>query len=317
MRLVYMGTPAFGAAVLRRIVAAGHQVLALFCQPDTPKGRDPTPMPPEAKVCAAEFSIPVLQPRRIGPKSTAAIAELAPDAIVVAAYGHILPPATLAIPRFGALNVHASLLPKYRGAAPIQWAVASGDKATGVSIMQMAKGLDTGDVIAFAEEPIRDDDTWLPLQDRLAQLGGELMADVLARLERGESLPHARQDDSLATWARPLRKDDARVEWASDCATLANRCRAFHPWPGTQTTFKGKQLKVFPLLKRATTDHFPAVPLDDAPGTILSVSQEGLLVACRDGALLLPEVQAEGKRRMSSFEFASGARIRPGDRLGS
>jgi len=305
-----MGTPGFGATVMRSILSAGHQVLAVFCQPDSPRGRDLSPVAPEAKVCAVEFAVPVLQPGRIGPKSRATLEALAPDVVVVAAYGHILPAAALAIPRHGCINVHTSLLPKYRGAAPIRRAIAAGETVTGVTIMQMAEGMDTGDILAQETEPIHGDDTWHPLQDRLAVLGSRVLVETLARIERGETLARIPQDEAQATYAPPLKREEGAVDWTLPGVVLANRCRAFHPWPGTHTTFRGKQLKLFPFLSLR-----PPVPGAE-PGTVVEVSRSGVAVACSDAVVLLADVQAEGKRRMSSTDFASGARITTGEKLG-
>jgi methionyl-tRNA formyltransferase len=322
MRIVFMGTPDFASASLTAVLAAGHEVVGVFCQPDKPKGRSLDPQPPPVKCCAAAAgNLPVHQPRRIGPKTLALLSQMAPDVIVVAAYGKLLPPPVLALPRFGCLNVHASLLPKYRGPAPIQWTIADGHHITGVTLMQMAETLDTGDILLQRKAPIREDDTGETLHDRLAALGAELLVDALAKLERRELHP-VPQDESQATWAPMLTRDHGRIDWSWPARQIADRTRAFHPWPGAFTTFRGKLLKLFPFMAAARHAdawlHSGAMPEPRpavAAGTILAVREKGLVVACGDGTVIVPEVKQEGKKQLPAAQFATGARLQPGERL--
>ncbi len=302
-----MGTPDFGSAILLHLLKAGHELVGAFCQPDRPKGRRGSAVPPAVKICCGEIAVPVHQPRRLARKSRELLEELAPDVIVVAAYGLILPPRILAIPRFGCINVHASILPKYRGAAPIHWAIANGESETGVTIMQMDKGLDTGAALSLETVTIDAGDTAESLHDRLAELGGRLLVATLAQISAGkaEATP---QDDEAATWAPQLTRDDGRVDWNWPANKIMNRVRGFYPWPGAHTTFRGKGLKLFPFLE-------PAQTADATPGVIEAISKAGLSVGCGDGSVVIPEVQLAGKKRMAAADFAAGARIEIGEKF--
>ena len=308
MRVVFMGTPDFGSVILTHLLKAGHELVGAFCQPDRPKGRRAEPQPPPAKVCCGTEGIAVHQPRRLGKKSRELLEAMAPDVIVVAAYGLILPSRVLAIPRFGCINVHASLLPKYRGAAPIHWAIANGEAATGVTIMQMDEGLDTGAALSAESLPIGPGDTAESLHDRLAEVGGRLLVQTMAQVAAGvaEASP---QDDAAATWAPQLTREDGQVDWRWNGTKIADRVRGFYPWPGAHTLFRGKVLKLFPHLLPETVD-------DTAPGVIAAISRAGLTVGCGDGAVLIPEVQLAGRKRMAAADFAAGARIEVGEILG-
>ena len=310
MRIVFMGTPDFGSVILTALKEAGHQIVGVLCQPDKPKGRCLSPTPPPVKECAAEIGVPVWQPRKLGPKSRATLLQMAPDAIVVAAYGRILPVSVLEIPCLGCINVHASLLPKYRGAAPIHWALANGEDKTGVTIMQMNEGLDTGDMLAAASTPISPHDTAQTLHDRLSLIGADLLVQTLSGIEAGV-IRATPQDNRQASLAPILTRENGIVDWSWSGAKIADRVRGFHPWPGATTSFRGKTFKLFPFL---TSDPGPAI---SAPGTIVAVTKEGLSVTCGDGTVTVPEVQQAGKRRMDASSWASGARAEIGERLGA
>ncbi len=309
MRIVFMGTPHFAAAHLRALAAAGHQVVGVFCQPDKPQGRSMHWLAPPTKSCACDLSIPVFQPKKLAQKSLAVLQELQPDLIVVAAYGRLLPKAILELPRFGCVNVHASILPKYRGAAPIQWAVANGDIETGVALMFMDVGLDTGDVLACHKVPIEPTDTSETLFEKLSVVGCELLVNSLPALEAGQ-LVRVPQDHEAATLAPPLSRQDGVLDWNMPARLLECRIRGFHPWPGTSTQFRGASLKIFP---GAQVVNWPS---QEVPGTVLALDRNGLTVCCGQSALLLTDVQAEGRKRMSARDFAQGARVQIGEFLG-
>lgn len=304
-----MGTPDLAVSNLAHIVDAGFNVVGTFCQPDKPKGRKCIMTPPPMKAFATTNAIEVCQPRRLAKRAMRQLEELRPDLIVVAAYGKLLPPAMLALPRLGCVNVHASLLPRYRGAAPIQWAIANGEKVTGITIMQMDEGLDTGDIIAQEELAIGETETAESLHDRLAESGARLLVRTLPSIADGTATLTP-QDEALATCAPILCRDHGRVEWKWDSKTLIDRTRGFHSWPGTHTSFKGRQLKLFPPVKPG---RFPAT---GSPGEVLDITRDGVEVACGDGAVLLTEVQLQGKKRLPAFDFANGARLNRGVILG-
>ncbi|HVQ29995.1 MAG TPA: methionyl-tRNA formyltransferase [Vicinamibacteria bacterium] len=310
MRLVFLGTGEFAVPSFEAVLEAGHDVAALVTQPDREKGRGQKVVPPPIKPVAEARGVPVLQPRRIREEAAvAALRDLRPDVLVVVAYGQILPKAVLdAAPR-GAVNVHGSLLPRWRGAAPIQWAIASGDAETGVTTMLLDVGLDTGPILLARATLIGPEETTPELSARLAASGAELLTSTLRGLEDGSIVPRP-QDDAQATAARILTKDDGRLDWRLPAASLACRVRGFHPWPGTFALFQGRALKVL----RARAEHGGA---DDPPaGSVVAVDANGVVVACGGGShLRLLELQPESRKAMSATAFAQGARLRPGLRL--
>jgi methionyl-tRNA formyltransferase len=308
MRIVFLGTGAFAVPSLRALVAAGHDVALVITQPDRPSGRGRAPAAPPVKEAALELGIELAQPARVRePEPVAAIEKAGADAGVVVAYGQILPRSVFAAPRMGTINVHASLLPRYRGAAPIQWAIASGDDETGVTTMMVAQGLDSGPIVLTASTPIGDRETAGELSVRLARMGAELLIASLSGLADGTVIPRP-QDDSLATTAPLIRKEDGRIDWSQPAAQIARRCRAFNPWPATFTPFRGGQLKVL----AASEDE----PGPGTPGVLTSVGRQGLVVACgKNTRLRLMEVQPESKRPMPAQAFAAGARLATGDAL--
>ena len=312
-----MGTPVFSVPSLERLILDGHEIAAVFTQPDKPAGRGKHLHEPPVKTLALEHGIAVHQPSKIrNNEEVRAIFEtISPDACVVVAYGKILPAWMLAIPRLGCSNVHGSLLPKYRGAAPINWAIANGEPETGVTIMQMDPGMDTGPMLAQRSIPIGDDETAPEVSARLSHLGAELLSETLPRVERGEVSPQM-QDDSNATYAPMLKREDGLIDWRMSAREIANRVRAFQPWPGTYTNFRGGRLIVWRGDEAPLSASSEAADVLSEPGTILNIGETGVTVLCSGlSALLFEEVQIEGKRRVSARDFANGARLTPGDRI--
>ncbi len=303
-----MGTAPLARASLEALLLApGLKVAAVVTQPDRPKGRDLKLHPSAVKQAALQFELPVLQPEKArDPAFLQQLRDLEPDLIVVAAYGQILPGAILDLPRLGCLNVHTSLLPKYRGAAPIQWAILDGEPETGVTIMQMDAGLDTGPILTQRATPIADSDDAATLHDRLALLGAELLTATIPAWDAGQIQPQP-QDHTRATHARKITKEDGRLDWSLPARTLWNKVRGLTPWPGTYTSLAGQTLKIW----RAT----PASQ-NGAPGQILAAEKDNLLVACGGGSLRLDEIQLQGGRRMSSAEFLAGHRLQTGGAFG-
>jgi methionyl-tRNA formyltransferase len=313
VKLIFMGTPEFAVPSLARLILDGHNVAAVFTQPDKPAGRGKLLHEPRVKTFALEHGIAVHQPAKIkaNEEVRSVFENLSPDSCVVAAYGKILPAWLLAIPRLGCINVHASLLPKYRGAAPINWAIANGERETGITIMQMDAGMDTGPMLARRAIEIDKEETAPELSARLAQIGAELLSETLPRIERGEVEP-APQDDREATCAPMLKREDGLIDWRMSAGEIANRVRAFQPWPGTYTGFRGGRLIVW----RAREAPDAAYSSDAEAGTILSIVESGITIACAGStALRVEEVQVEGKRRVPAREFANGAHLQLGDRI--
>jgi methionyl-tRNA formyltransferase len=308
LRIVFFGTPEFAVPSLRALLDGPDSVVGVVCQPDKPAGRGQRLVAPPVKQLAQERQVTVLQPAKLRPpEPLAALERLRPDLIVVAAYGKIFPPALLALPHHGCINVHASLLPKYRGAAPIQWAILRGETITGITIMQMNEGMDTGDVLLQRQTTIDDRETYGELQLRLAELGAAALLEALERLKRGELRPQP-QDDRAATMAPMIDKEDGRLDWRRPAVELARVVRAFNPWPSAFTTIDGVLLKIH-----------RARALDartDSPGTVLR-ADETILVGCGEGALQLDELQMAGRKRLPAADFLRGVRLQPGTRLGA
>ena len=308
MRIAFLGTPPFAVGPLDALARAGHELCCVVAQPDRPAGRGQALREPATKAWSRAHGVPVLQPEKVRDGTlAAALRERAPDVLVVVAYGRILGKDLLELAPFGAVNVHASLLPRWRGAAPIQWAVAEGDQETGVTVMQMDEGLDTGDMLLQRACPIADDDTAETMHERLSALGSAAIVEALPLLAAGRLTP-VRQEAARATHAPIIEKEHGRLDFALPAARLAARVRGFTPWPGAFTTLGGKLLKVH----RARVDGASSL----APGAALGVPA-GLLVGCGDGAaLLLEEVQLEGKKRVPAAEFLRGAPLAEGTVLG-
>ena len=305
MKVIFAGTPEFAAQALRAILAAGHEVPLVLTQPDRPAGRGQKLQPSPVKQVALEHGIPVHQPERLkDPVTHQPIIDAAADVMVVAAYGLILPQAVLDIPRHGCLNIHGSLLPRWRGAAPIQRAIEAGDKESGVVIMQMEAGLDTGPMLLTESLPIADDDTAASLHDKLAAQGARLIVDALARLPELQAVP---QPEEGVTYAHKIEKAEAAIDWTLPAEQLARRVRAFNPFPGA--TAKHGEL----LLKC-----WQAKPLagQGEPGQVLAADGNGVVVACGSGALCLTELQKPGGKRLPAADFLRGHPLQPDDRLG-
>ncbi|HSN89653.1 MAG TPA: methionyl-tRNA formyltransferase [Anaeromyxobacteraceae bacterium] len=305
MRVVFLGTPAFAVPALDALGRAGHEIRAVVAQPDRPAGRGRALREPETKVWGRGRGLEVLQPEKVRDgRLAAALGPMRPDVLVVAAYGRILGADLLRLAPFGAVNVHASLLPRYRGAAPIQWAIARGETETGVSIMAMDEGLDTGDVLLQRTEAIRPDDTAETLSERLAALGGQALVKALAMLERGEIVPVG-QDAAKATLAPILRREDGRIDWARPSPEVHCLMRGFAPWPGAWTTLDGKVVKVL----EATVQEAHPDPASGAPGSASVVAGQGIAVRCGPPTgLLVRRIQLEGRAAQAAVDFARGLR---------
>jgi methionyl-tRNA formyltransferase len=297
LTVVFAGTPDFAVPALEAIAASRHRIVAAYTQPDRPSGRGLKLEPSPVKRAALARSIPVEQPATL--KDPAAVERLAswrPDVMVVVAYGLLLPQAVLDVPRLGCLNIHASLLPRWRGAAPIQRALLAGDRETGITIMRLEAGLDTGPMLSRQALPIAPEETGGSLHDRLAQLGGGLVVEALDRLEAGTARFEP-QDDAAATYARKLAKSEALIDWTQPAEALERQVRAFDPWPVAETRLDGQQLRIW----RA---HAAAAGASAAPGTVLSSGKDGIAVMTGRGALVLDRVQLPGRRAVTAPEFA-------------
>ncbi len=310
LRIVFAGTPEFAARALEALIHSPHRVVAVYTQPDRPAGRGRRLTPPPVKTLAEAHGIPVHQPTTLRDDATlATLRGHGADLMVVAAYGLILPPEALTATPLGAVNIHASLLPRWRGAAPIQRALLAGDRETGITLMQMDEGLDTGAILATAAIPIGPEDTAATLHDRLADLGARLLLESLPPLAAGTLTPRP-QDDARATYADKLDKEEARIDWHRPAVEIDRQIRAFDPWPVAYTHLDdGTRLRIW----RARPLPHPA---DAPPGTIVAIDRDGLHVATGDGRLLVREVQPAGKRRMSARDLAN-ARPLEGTRLGT
>jgi len=313
VRIVFLGSGAFAIPSFEALLDAGHELLALVTQPDKASGRGRELKPPPLKPVAEARGIPVLQPRRVrSPETEAALRAGAPDVQVAVAYGQILPKALIEIPPLGTVNVHGSLLPHLRGAAPIQWAIDEGLAETGVTTMLIDEGLDTGPTLMARRTAIEPTETAGELEPRLAHLGAEVLLETLKGLQAGTLRPEP-QDPARASHAPRIRKEDGQLDWTRPAEALARRIRAFHPWPGTHTKLAGRGLKVL----RARIGERPS-STHGKPGTVLSVGRDGVLVASGEGtALLLLEVQPESRRAMDASAFAAGARLEAGARFES
>ncbi|QUL57424.1 methionyl-tRNA formyltransferase [Paenibacillus tritici] len=313
MKIVFMGTPAFAVPSLRMLLEEGYEVVAVVTQPDRPQGRKKTLAPSPVKEAALELGLPVLQPERL--RRAEAVAELAayePDLIVTAAYGQILPKSVLELPQNGCVNVHGSLLPKYRGGAPIQRCIINGEKVTGVTLMYMAEGLDTGDMISRVLVPIEDEDTSGTLFEKLSVAGRDLLKAEMPRLAAGR-VEATVQDDSEATYAPNLSREDERMDWTRSSLDIYNQIRGLVPFSGAFTLWNGETFKAWAAAKPQAAE---AAGSSAAPGTVLSVSESGVEVKTGDGTLRLTTVQPAGKKAMSAADFSRGTTLAPGTVLG-
>lgn len=311
MKIVYMGTPDFAVPTLEKIVEAGHEVAAVVTQPDKAKGRGKKIIFSEVKEKALELGLPVLQPVRArDPEFVEQIRALEPECIVVVAFGQILPKSLLEIPKYGCVNVHGSLLPKYRGAAPIQWAVIDGEPVSGVTTMLMGEGLDTGDMLLKAETPIAADETGGSLFDRLSLMGADLLIETLKGLEAGTITPEPQDHEKAGKYAKMLTKEMGRIDFTQDASAIECLIRGLNPWPSAYTKWNNKTLKIW----RAVC--FECAKTDALPGQIIEVLKDGFVVKTGDAALKVLEVQFEGKKRMDAGAFLRGCKMQPGDILG-
>ncbi len=308
MRVMFWGTPEFAAPALRALVGEGFEVCAVVTRPDRPVGRERTLTPPRIKQIALEESLPVFQPESPREEDFQELLEVvAPDLSVVVAYGHILPRAIIDLPRLGTLNIHASLLPALRGAAPIQAAIREGLTETGVTIMRMVPALDAGPIVLQSRTPVADDETYGELQGRLSELGAVALIEALTVIELGTTTEHP-QDDSLASYARKVDRDTTRIDWSLDAREVANAVRAYDPRPGAWTVHRGTDLKLFGARRM--------FDVSGRPGEVLAADAEGLVVACGAGAVRICDVQPAGKRRMQAVDWHRGRGIAIGDMLG-
>lgn len=300
MRIVFMGTPDFAVPSLKQLIQDGHEIAGVYTQPDKPKNRGMKLTPPPVKVVAQAHNLPVFQPKTLRDEDVQReLAELAPELVVVAAYGKLLPKAVLELPALGCINVHSSLLPKYRGAAPINWAILNGEQETGVTIMHMAEALDAGDIILQAATPIDLNESVEQLHDRLAEMGAELLSKAVTALAEGTA-PRIPQDESQYTYAPMLSRELSPIDWSRSALEIHNQIRGLVPWPATTMELKGTKFKVFASLLTGETAEQPG-------GTVLGSDKKGIRMVCGDGGVLcITEVQAPGKKRMKAVDYLRG-----------
>ena len=312
MRIVFMGTPDFAVGTLEALVASGHQVEGVFTQPDKPVGRKQELRPTAVKAAADKIGLPVYQPARIrNPENLEILKRLDPEVIVVVAYGQLIPQSILELPEYGCLNVHASLLPAYRGAAPIQWAVLNGEKTSGVTIMQMDAGLDTGDMLSQTEITLDPQETGGSLFERLSRAGAGLLVETLPKLQAGELHPRKQPKESTTAYARMIEKKDGIIDWNRTARQIDCQIRGLNPWPSAFTGLEGRQLKIW----RASVSGEP--DSKKSCGTVLGAEAGGIRVQTGEGILILEEIQLEGRKRMTAADFLRGRRFAAGEtRLG-
>ena len=304
MKIIFMGTPDFAVGTLRSLAEAGHEITLVVSQPDKPKGRGHAMVPTPVKVVAEELGIPVFQPVKIR-EAKDVLEKTEADVCVVAAFGQIIPASILHMKKYGCINVHASLLPKYRGAAPIQWAVIDGEKESGVTIMQMDEGLDTGDMLAKAIVPLDEKETGGSLFDKLSEAGGRLCVETLAKLEKGEIIPE-KQGESPTAYASMLDKKMGNIDWNKSAVVIERLVRGLNPWPSAYTHLDGKTLKIW------ACDVLPQSASKGESGEILEVTKDAIHVQTGDGILVLREIQLAGKARMDACAFLRGYKVVPG-----
>ncbi|MFP4381352.1 MAG: methionyl-tRNA formyltransferase [Candidatus Sumerlaeia bacterium] len=320
MKIIYMGTPLFAVPSLERLVESSHKVALVVTQPDRKVGRGQKMQAPPVKKFAEEKGIEVIQPKSIRTDEfLETIKDIAPDAIVVAAYGKILPESVLEAPRLGCINVHASLLPRYRGAAPVNWAIINGETETGVTIMKMDKGMDTGDIIARESTEILEDDDAQSVTQMLSVLGADLLVKCLDKIEQDDAIESRPQDDSQATYAPMLSKEDGEIDWSQSTEKIICRVRGVYPWPGAYTTRNGENLKirrVEPVWHTLAEEI--EKPEQYEPGTVIYLDKaQGFVVKTGDGLVMVTEAQPPGKRALSGRDMINGKLIAKGDKLGA
>lgn len=309
MKIIFMGTPDLAAQVLETLQTSGREVSLVVTQPDRRKGRGKAVSKSAVKLCAEKYGIPVFQPEKVrDPEAVERLRQERADLIAVAAFGQILPESVLNLPTYGCMNVHASLLPKYRGAAPIQWAIINGEEKSGVTIMQMNKGLDTGDILMQEEVTLDPKETGESLYDKLAVLGGQLLLKTIDALEAGTLHP-VPQDDSQSSYAPMLDRETGDIRWKEDARRIERLVRGLNSWPSAFTYYKGKRLKIW------DADVLDEEP-DAEPGTVVAADKKTIRVRCGKDVLVLNEVQPAGKKRMPVQAFLAGYHIEPGEKLG-
>lgn len=324
MKIVFMGTPDFAVPALKALAeSAKHEVSLVVTQPDRPRGRSGKPAPSDVKFCAEQYGIPVFQPEKV--REEASVERLRrenADIFVVAAFGQLLPKTILEMPRFGCINIHGSLLPAYRGAAPVQWAVLDGQKEAGDTIMQMNEGLDTGDILMQESIPLSADETAGSLYDKLSSMGGPLLLKALDAIEEGNVTP-VPQGDSGTHYAKMLRKEMGNIDWTKSAEEIGRLVRGLNPWPSAYTHWNGKMLKIW-MAEPVTQEELSALGCDEKngmdlkeaqPGTVMIVTKDTLMVQTGDGLLALTELQMEGKKRMPVQAFLMGCRLQTGEKL--
>ena len=310
MKLIFMGTPDFSVGTLEALIAAGHEITLVVSQPDKPKGRGHELAPTPVKETALKHGLKVFQPKRLrDPETVKTLEETPADAIVVIAFGQIVPASILHMKKYGCINVHGSLLPKYRGAAPIQWAVIDGEMESGVTIMQMDEGLDTGDMLLKGSVVLDEKETSGSLFDKLSALGASLCVEALEKLEKGELTPE-KQGESPTEYARMLTKEMGELDFSRDAVTLERLIRGFNPWPSTYTRLGDKTLKIW------AADVCEKKDPKKQPGTVTEVAKQDFTVACGEGALKITELQLQGKKRMDTAAFLRGYHLEAGMKLG-
>lgn len=309
MKILFMGTPDFSVGTLEKLVEKGHDVAAVITQPDKPKGRSGKFQFTPVKEKAVELGIPVYQPERVkAPEFFHVIEEINPDVIVVIAFGQILPKEILEYPKYGCINIHASLLPKYRGAAPIQWAIIDGEKETGVTTMQMDVGLDTGDMIDKVTVPIEEKETGGSLHDKLMEAGANLIIETLEKVENNTAV-RTKQNDEESCYAKMLTKELGNINFEDEAVYIERLIRGVSPWPSAYTKLEGKNLKIW---EADVSDE----EIENAPGTVYCITKDSFKVATSKGALVIKELQLEGKKRMKTSDFLRGYNLEPGTKLG-
>lgn len=317
-----MGTPEFSVGTLEALADAGHEIVLAVTQPDKPRGRGKEMQYPPVKEAALKRGIPVFQPMKVRePECMEELARYQADVMVVVAFGQILPAKILQMAPYGCINVHASLLPKYRGAAPIQWAVMNGDEVSGVTIMKMDEGLDTGDMLTKVEVPLAADETGGSLFDKLAAAGAKLLVETLPKLEKGEVTPEKQPEISTTEYARMIKKEDGKIDWTKSAVEIERQIRAMSPWPSAFTKVNGKNLKIWDakVIAMFGGDLFSKIPGQNptkSAGKVWVADETGLHVKTGDGILVIEELQLEGKKRMKTADFLRGYAIEPGTRLG-
>ncbi|MGZ4031480.1 MAG: methionyl-tRNA formyltransferase [Tumebacillaceae bacterium] len=311
MRILFMGTPDFAVPSLELLLENGFEVVAVVTQPDRPKGRKGLLTPSPVKETALRYNIPVLQPEKVrAEEALAEIESYQPELLITAAYGQLLPKRLLEMPRLGSINVHGSLLPRWRGGAPVHHAFLAGDKETGVTIMRMVQALDAGDILTQFVVPIEEEDTMSSVYQKLAVAGSKLLIETLPQIENG-TITETPQDEALVTYGPNIKREDEEIDWSREARTIFNQVRGLNSWPGAFTAFSHKVMKIWEasIIEEESTKAAE-------PGTVLKTTDDAIIVQCGRGTLALREIQPFGKRRMHVTEFLRGVKVAPGTRLG-